>query len=188
MTPDFFTSAMDNLADYYGNTMITKDERQMKAWWNFLCFYPDEIVGAAMMHMMDTVAAFPSIQMVRSYIMKMSQTPWETAYSEAKEKARQLKYPVYVDGLKQEVTFSDPLIIKCLEVIGINEFLNCPESQANFMRSSFQKTYESLQSRKHMEHIMNFATSGALNPVMMLVSGNTSGLNKIRLALESRNG
>lgn len=184
MTSDFFVKAIQNLADFYGNTIVTKDKDQLNAWWNFLSFYSDEQVAAAFMHMMDTVPAFPSIQMVTSYIRNLSEITWEQAFAEACANAPYVKNPLYVGGIKQDIVWSDPLVGKCLELIGASELCAANESQRAFLRSQFKASYEAMRSRRHAEKLMNYATNGAANPVMMLVTGDTKGLNRVRFEIE----
>lgn len=188
MTSEFFKKAMDRLCSFYGNTMLLSNKSQMEAWYSFLMFYSDEQIAAAMVHMMDTVPAFPSIQMVTSYIKKMNELPWEQAFIEAKAKAHLLKYPQYVNGEKIPVTFSDSLILDAINVIGLNELVSCRVSDSGTLRAQFKSAYESMQSRRNMEKIAAYASIGTQSPVMMLVTGDIKQLTKVAALMESKNG
>jgi len=188
MTSDFFNKAMARLCSFYNNKGLLDDEDQMEVWYSFLMFYSDEQIAAAILHMMDTVPAFPSIQMVTSYIKKMNEVPWEAAFTEAKSKAHLLKYPQYVNGEKMPVNFSDSLVLDVINVIGLNEFVSCHVSDSGTLRAQFKSAYESMQSRRNMEKIAAFATIGTQSPVMMLVTGDIYQLTKVAALMAANNG
>lgn len=173
MNTTFFRAMIEKLEHVYGRSAGARDRNAMNTWYNFLRPYPNAVVAAAVVMLIDEVRSFPSLADIKRFIRIQTEKGYDEAFKEACDKIHMLQSPQFYGGKYHEPEFSDPLIREVIEVIGVRTFFARQEKDEPTMRAQFRDLYRERQLRRRVNHTFQAAAqigNAPNNPIALLMA------------------